>query len=392
MSSMPTGVSFDANASPSVASGVSGASGATPYVAQGPSSSTSQSVPPPPSPGAIPRPSPPAVPPVTRLLATYSLLSPNSKAVADSALARERSSRLANEVHFLPFSLDDDAPIITPDAKVIPISKLIDNLANAGFHIPLSLFTFDSLSKLQGQSHLSKTVKVHHKGQNLYVLDLSQFPPEADMQPLDLYSAWERYLEWIGRHKGPATKRMWAAHFRFLARKSEFLDNFPAILQFDIDIRCEHASDPSVVISMHQYKEHFLQLQLSGHCNPTIDPSSSLDKSSKSQHPSPYNRKLCRDSTDDSFWNNQRSGPTCLICQCIGHKYSNCSEEVTTKGAQTFARSRDGKLVRKDNGSPICFPFQLAAAKRPCRENHPDQHVCSTCRSQDHGASNHKLA
>ena len=389
MSSLPTGVPFDTHTS---ASSASGASGATPYVAQTPLvSSVSQSVPPPPSPGAIPRPPTPEVSPVVRLVAAYSLLSPNSKRAADSVLAKERSAHLAGEVRFLPFDLDDDAPIVTPDVKVIPISKLIDNLANAGFHVPLSLFTFDSLSKLQSQTHFLKTIKVHHDGQNVYILDTSQFPPEGDMQPLDWYSAWERYLEWIGRRQGPIAKRMWAAHFRFLARKSEFVDNFPAILRFDIDIRFEYSSDPSSVISMHHYKERFLQIQI-GNRNSGAHSSSSVDKSSRSQRPTPYDRKASRGSADDSFRNNQRSGPTCLICQRIGHKYSNCSEEVTMKGAQTFVRPRDGKLVRKDNGSPICFVFQLAAAKRPCRENHVDQHVCSTCGSRDHGASNHKSA
>ena len=103
MSSLPTGVPFDMHTS------ASGASGATPYVAQTPLvSSVSQSVPPPPSPGVIPRPPTPEVSPVVRLVAAYSLLSPNSKRAADSALAKERSAHLAGEVRFLPFDLDDD--------------------------------------------------------------------------------------------------------------------------------------------------------------------------------------------------------------------------------------------------------------------------------------------
>ena len=291
---------------------------------------------------------------------------------------------------FLPFNLDDDAPAITPDARVIPISKLIDGLADSGFYVPLSMFTFESLCKFQSQPHLVKTVKVHHNGQKLYILDVSQFPAESDMQPLEWYSAWDRYLEWIGRRDGPVMKRMWSCHFRFLARKNEFAKNFPAILLFDIETRSSLASDPSSSISMNQYKDRFLQLQIE--CTRFSSGVSSFDRSSKSQRPSPYDRKPRREPNDDSFWKNQRSGPICLVCQRVGHKFTQCSEEVTSKGSQTFARARDGNLVRKDNGSPICFTFQLAAAKRPCRENHADQHVCSTCGSPDHGASNHKSA
>ncbi|KAI5981109.1 hypothetical protein EDD15DRAFT_2146743, partial [Pisolithus albus] len=173
------------------------------------------------------------------LLAAYILLSPNSKASIDGLIDKERvssSSHWSNVRRVLPFDLDDNAPVITPDASV-PVSNLINNLADAGFHVPLTLFSRESLLKLKNQPLAIKTVKVHQNGQNVYILDSSRFPPESEMRPLNWYSAWERYLEWIGARQGHIQKRMWSSHFPFLARKDRFAEYFPAILLFDIEIR-----------------------------------------------------------------------------------------------------------------------------------------------------------
>ncbi|KIN95895.1 hypothetical protein M404DRAFT_164650, partial [Pisolithus tinctorius Marx 270] len=270
----------------------------------------------------------------------------------------------------------------------LPISNLIDDLADAGYHVPLTLFTHEALSRLQNEPHSVKITKLHHKGQNVYVLDISQFPKEVDMRPLNWYSAWERYLEWVDGRLGSVLRRMWSCHFHFLTRKDDFLESFTAILKFDIEIRRKCASDPKFSLTVDQYKSRFVQLLIK-----VSNSSSSSEKSSfRSQRFSPYERKPRQDAADESFRGSQRSQPTCLICTRPGHKYSLCTEETTPKGQQMFARSREGKLVRRDNNSPICFPFQLAAAKRPCQDNHPDQHICAVCGSRDHGSSNHKSA
>ena len=347
------------------------------------------------SPPHRPRSPSPSLTPSERILAAYMQLSPYSKEKVGSLLAKDFAAltHWSKSKLYLPFNLDEDAPIITPDTKSLPVSNLIDDLADSGFHVPLSLFTYDSLYKLQNQPLSVKTVKVHHRGQNVHILDISHFPVESDLSPLDWYLAWERLLDWIGCREGHIHKRMWSCHFHFLARKHKFAENFSAILAFDIEIRSGCALDSDSSISMDQYQARFFQLQME-HLRssvPSEATSSSLDKqASHSQRPTPYDCKPRKDATDDSFRGNQCSTPICLICQRSGHKVNQCNKEVTQKGAQTFAKCRDGRLVRKDNNNPICFPFQLAAAKRPCRDNHPDQHVCATCGSHDHGTSNHK--
>ncbi|KAI6013766.1 hypothetical protein EDC04DRAFT_2533147, partial [Pisolithus marmoratus] len=178
--------------------------------------------------------------PSQQILAAYILLSPASKASVDVLIDRERAaSSLSHWSKFprpLPFDLDDNTPVVTPDSTTLPVSSLIDNLADSGFHVPLSLFSYELLYKLQNQPLAVKTVKVHHKGQNVYILDVSQFPCETDMRPLEWYPAWECLLEWISSREGLIKKKMWACHFRFLAHMDNFLESFPAILLFDIDI------------------------------------------------------------------------------------------------------------------------------------------------------------
>ncbi|KAI5995714.1 hypothetical protein EDC04DRAFT_2910193 [Pisolithus marmoratus] len=111
-----------------------------------------------------------------QILAAYILLSPASKASMDILIDRECA--LSSPPHWLkipcplPFDLDDNAPVVTPDSTTLPVSSLIANLADSGFHVPLSLFSYDALYKLQNQPLAVETVKVHHKGQNIYILDL----------------------------------------------------------------------------------------------------------------------------------------------------------------------------------------------------------------------------
>ncbi|KAI6159753.1 hypothetical protein EDD17DRAFT_1762217 [Pisolithus thermaeus] len=175
-----------------------------------------------------------------QILAAYTLLSPASKASLDILINREcitsSLSHWANVPCALPFDLDEDTLVVTPDATTLPVSNLIDNLADSGFHIPLSLFLYSSLYKVQNQPLAVKTIKVHHKGQNVYILDISQFPPKTEMAPVNWHATWEHLLEWIGSHEGHIKKHMWAYHFHFLTCKDNFIKNFPAILCFDIKI------------------------------------------------------------------------------------------------------------------------------------------------------------
>ncbi|KIN95135.1 hypothetical protein M404DRAFT_34392 [Pisolithus tinctorius Marx 270] len=86
---------------------------------------------------------------------------------------------------------NEQAPVVTPDGNTIAISSHINDLADAGYHIPLSLFTYESLCKLQNKHHSVKIMKIYQKNQKDYILNISQFPKEIGMCPLDWYLAWD---------------------------------------------------------------------------------------------------------------------------------------------------------------------------------------------------------
>ncbi|KIN97695.1 hypothetical protein M404DRAFT_32043 [Pisolithus tinctorius Marx 270] len=116
-------------------------------------------------------------------------MSPSMKTTVDNLIDAEQvqssSSHWSNVHHPLLFDLNKCSPVIIPDDTALPISNLIDNLADAGYQVPLTLFTYEALSRIQNKPHSVKIMKLHHKGQNIYVLDISQFPKEADMCPLN---------------------------------------------------------------------------------------------------------------------------------------------------------------------------------------------------------------
>ncbi|KAI6008181.1 hypothetical protein F5J12DRAFT_892185 [Pisolithus orientalis] len=80
-----------------------------------------------------------------QILATYMLLSPSSKASVDTFIDAEYNHLSASHWSIvklaLCFDLDEQAPVVTPDGNTISISSLINDLADAGYHVPLSLFT-----------------------------------------------------------------------------------------------------------------------------------------------------------------------------------------------------------------------------------------------------------
>ncbi|KIO11760.1 hypothetical protein M404DRAFT_20386 [Pisolithus tinctorius Marx 270] len=238
---------------------------------------------------------PPSIPPKTpvpptgnsgslaqQLLATYILMSPSTRTTVHRPLL---------------FDLDEHTLVITPDDTALPISNLIDDLADAGYHVPLTLFTYKVLSRFQNKPHSMKIMKLHHKGQNVYVLDISQFPKESDMHPLDWYSTWECYLEWIGDCLGSVLRHMWSCHFHFLTQKDDFLNSFTAILKFNIEVHRKCALDPKFTLTIDQYKLRFIQLLIK-----VSNSSFSSKKSSfQAQCYSPYEHKPHQDVADDSF-------------------------------------------------------------------------------------------
>jgi len=266
-------------------------------------------------------------------------------------------------------------------------------------HVPLTLFMASVTKKLHMQDSMLKKVTVFHRtdGTKIRILDLTEFPDEANMDMYQWYDAWHRFSDFIEKNADESIKKRWKDHFEFLKGQDEFENNFKAILRFDIEERTRYFTSPHSVDPT-DYPRRFAQLQLQvmqEQLNAQILAMSSKASPTSERFPNssrrftPYTKDktfTTTNSTDSpkSF----RSPPLCFICR-REHKISACNETSTTEGKQTFAKRVDRQIVKRDGGNPICFFFNAYSNKR-CDRSHADLHICSFCGSADHGACTRK--
>jgi hypothetical protein len=247
---------------------------------------------------------------------------------------------------------------------------------------------------------LKKTTIYHRiNGSKQRILDLSEFPDEADMDISKWYEAWNRFSAFIEKHADNNVKERWRRHFEFLKGQDEFENNFQAILRFDIEERTRYFTSPHSVDPT-DYARRFAQLQLqviqeqvnkAQALATTFKTSPSSEKfTNSSRRFTPYVREktFTSGSNTESSSKPFRPAPLCFICK-REHKVSACSETTTAEGKQTFAKRVDRQMVKRDGGTPICFFFNAYSNKR-CERSHADLHVCSFCGSTDHGACTRK--
>ncbi|KAI6015652.1 hypothetical protein EDC04DRAFT_576541 [Pisolithus marmoratus] len=170
------------------------------------------------------------------------------------------------------------------------------------------------------------------------------------MHPLDWYSALERLLEWIGTREGHIKRRMWACHFRFLARRDNFVEKFPITLLFDIEFRSSCVSNPNFLS-----RKRFLQHRIC-HLQSAAAYDSSPDKVSFHTHNAFLliivnltGKVLTNPSVTTDV-------PPPSVSSVPSHKFSACTEEITQKGQQTFSKSRDRHvttLVSSNNSGKV---------------------------------------
>jgi len=244
---------------------------------------------------------------------------------------------------------------------------------------------------------------VHVNGVSHHLLDLSQFENERELDPLTWQEAFQCYLSWIADVGDEPSVKRWTTHFTTLAKDEAIRKNFRAILEFDIETRQNYALRP------HQHDEaewsHRLQKkkyatlqdELFRHSqqlrSSLVDRPSNVAASSRfkpyHKEPSTKQQPKKEDAEHSSFRDSKpakSTDPMCIICGRTGHRFSACSEETSTKGAQTFMKYADGNLCRRSNNSQLCIGYNLNNPRRPCKRDHSEQHLCSFCGRAEHGA------
>ncbi|KIK78059.1 hypothetical protein PAXRUDRAFT_775023, partial [Paxillus rubicundulus Ve08.2h10] len=281
-------------------------------------------------------------------VSAYSLLSPTSKIQAVKALDTLKPTEIKS-IPSLPkviFTVDREVKVSssTDGAYSLGIHAVITELAKAKQYTPLTLFTIANTFRLHKEGHLLKKTKSSIDGTIHHLLDLSQFKAEEAMDTLTWQEAWQCKISWLAEVTEPAIHECWSWHFSTLLKDEAIHDNFKAILSFDIRMRSLASSSASCKVH-DVVKEELQKLSSREDC-----PSSTCYK--------PYNvsaRKngKCSCEGQESFQDGPpssdtqvKSDPMCLICQFTGHRFSECKEESTAKGKQTYTKYTGGQLVR----------------------------------------------
>ncbi|KAF8125872.1 hypothetical protein EV363DRAFT_1453447 [Boletus edulis] len=319
-------------------------------------------------------------------LATYTLLSPDSKAQAAQAFEAIKQADVVTVLSpSVLFSANKEHLLYG-----LGIHSSISELAKVGQYLPLILFTDDIIKHLHRGGLTLKKVKTIIAGITHHLLDLLD-PKVAD----------------------PNIHERWNTHYDLLSKDEAIHSNFKAILMFDINWRASYATQPfthglvqwllhlQVTLSYLFIALSYIRLFQSTKSEIATERlaqlSSCEDRFSSSLHYEPYNtacknaRRPC-DAHDQSFRDHPseskpKSDPTCLICGRNGHHIAECQEETTMKGKQMFAKFADKQLIHRSNDSPIYIIFNLNITQKPCKQSHGStQHVCSLCRDSAHAA------
>jgi hypothetical protein len=281
------------------------------------------------------------------------------------------------------------------------IHSFIHNLLLAGQYCPLTSFTNANTEHLHHEGHSLKRCKINVNGVSYHLLDLSQFKNELDIDPLSWQEAYQCYLTWIKDISNSNSLICWTNHFTTLSKDDAVHKNFCAIIEFNIKTRqnytlCPDQHDQAEWNRWLQNKKYEtmqdIMFRMQEQLSHSTLPDHNLSSSSRFEpynNPSKPKAKKVGDLDVQSFQDNKSSkaaDPMCIICRRTGHRFSVCSEEISSKGAQNYVKYSDGSLCRRSNGSQLCITYNLNNPKCPCRREHTEQHLCSFCGCTEHSA------
>ncbi|EGO28502.1 hypothetical protein SERLADRAFT_434416 [Serpula lacrymans var. lacrymans S7.9] len=158
------------------------------------------------------------------------------------------------------FFFPDRLPAPKTSDTTYSIHPFIPQLARADIYIPLTLFTAASTTKLYRESAFLKQITVYNKNNTKnHALDLTQFPNEHNMDPIDWHEAWGRYSDFLDLYSDPPIAQRWKDHYVFLSRQEYFRSNFPAILEFDIEQSTNYANEHRELNHEGPFSSHHLK-------------------------------------------------------------------------------------------------------------------------------------
>lgn len=335
-------------------------------------------------------------------LSAYSQMSPNSQALGTASLPSKVVSRPNTAtIAKVLFDSSKEAPAGEglDSTYNFGIHSFIHDLLMAGQYCPLTLFTNANTERLHREGHSLKRSKINVNGSPYHLLDLSQFENELDMDQLSWQEAYQRYLTWIKDIGDSVSLERWTNHFVTLSKDDAVRKNFRAIIEFDMETRQNytlwpHRYDHADWLRRLQNKKYETMQDVMFRTQERLSRTELADRNtSSSARYEPYNSsskaKSRKTDESESFRDGKSSkttDPMCIICTRTGHRFSACTEETSSKGAQNYAKYADGALCKRSNGSQLCVTYNLNNPRRSCKREHPEQHLCSFCGRAEHSA------
>ncbi|KIK37287.1 hypothetical protein CY34DRAFT_43692, partial [Suillus luteus UH-Slu-Lm8-n1] len=285
------------------------------------------------------------------------------------------------------------------------IPRVIIDLAKSHIHVPLTLLTPSAFERI----HTDPSCIKMRKGMILddpkrSVLDASGFPAETTLQPADFHEATENFMQLLEHVAGPAIIERFKRHRRFCLSRKPFVDNYEAILAFDIETRrmffntkgflTEAAYERrwnDTISKISQKKADEASANAIKETNKVTALVAKLEGSSNSTRYQPYPTSKPKSDGSNTgpdgkpFWKGKGAstdGPLCLLCGRNGHKASECSQTHTSKNKPVVCHWKD-KILLKSNATIVCISFNIGKCVAP-KHGSEFAHVCSVCGSSSH--------
>lgn len=267
----------------------------------------------------------------------------------------------------------------------------------AGEHLPLSLFTVDSLRLCHTKINSLRTVKntEDKSGKKLINVDDARFAKENGLDFALWSDAADTMAQWAGTvDDGGVLQRWLVSHFKYVhGLVAKDREEWPLARGFDISMRQEYHMAPfSFSTAFHRSK--FLEFER-------------LERKRLSDSNSYSNQQYYTNVSSSSRPGGSSSGPghgnksfrerqsgksasTCLVCGNLGHRGDSCrATKLCGTDKPPFAKHVNGRLVTVKEGNPICAPWNVYGTFKGACGSHPNraEHSCSFCGSLKHHAT-----
>ncbi len=249
----------------------------------------------------------------------------------------------------------------------------------------LSLYTADSVERLQ----LNREIKTHTvtrpDGVSVHVLDMRGcgFQAENTLDRATWMSCYTRFIAFLSELCGEDGEQLLMSfqdHYETMVADPSFEDWFEAFVSFDALIRAQWFYKPFFINpSAHEWDSQLQQAKNKHTSKQMTSLRATTSKLSTPQY-SPYTRY-----TD-------HSNDLCLRCGRIGHRAESCEEPMPSCFGRVMQCKWDnGRLVRITDDHVVCARFNLTnGCQLPATAVNADHgvHMCSLCGDRGHGASN----